>query len=441
MRATIRVWGLLCLVAAAGVVGAAQTAAPQAKYDLLLRNGHVIDPRNKISAVRDVAIAAGKIAAVAPKLDPADALKTIDVSGLHVTPGLIDIHTHVYTGTGEPRSYAGDNSVYPDGFSFRVGVTTVADAGGAGWRNFDDFKQRVIDRSRTRVLAFLNIVGHGMRGGTFEQDLADMEAERTAEMARRHPGLIVGIKTAHFAGPEWAPVERAVEAGRMANVPVMVDFGSSRSERPLSELVTKKLRPGDIYTHVYSGLRGEQDPSGRVNPALLEGRKRGVIFDVGHGGGSFLWRIAVPALKERFLPDSISTDLHVGSMNAGMKDMLNVMSKFLAMGLPLDEVIVRSTWNPAREIKQEGLGHLSVGAAADVAVLRLERGRFGFADMYGARLQADERLICELTVRDGKVVYDLNGLARPDWRTLPADYRQTGDARWDGINPLPLRRQ
>jgi dihydroorotase len=440
-RATFRVWGLLCLVAAAGVVGAAQTAAPQAKYDLLLRNGHVIDPRNKISAVRDVAIAAGKIAAVAQKLDPADALKTIDVSGLHVTPGLIDIHTHVYTGTGEPRSYAGDNSVYPDGFSFRVGVTTVADAGGAGWRNFDDFKQRVIDRSRTRVLAFLNIVGHGMRGGTFEQDLGDMEAERTAEMARRHPGLIVGIKTAHFAGPEWAPVERAVEAGRIANVPVMVDFGSNRSERPLSELVTKKLRPGDIYTHVYSGLRGEQDPSGRVNPALLEGRKRGVIFDVGHGGGSFLWRIAVPALKEGFLPDSISTDLHVGSMNAGMKDMLNVMSKFLAMGLPLDEVIVRSTWNPAREIKQEGLGHLSVGAAADLAVLRLERGRFGFADMYGARLQANERLVCELTVRDGKVVYDLNGLARPDWRTLPSDYRQTGDARWDGINPLPLRRQ
>jgi dihydroorotase len=441
MRATIRACGLLCLVAAAGVVGAAQTAPAQAKYDLLLRNGHVIDPRNKISAVRDVAIAAGKIAAVAQKLDPADALKTIDVSGLHVTPGLIDIHTHVYTGTGEPRSYAGDNSVYPDGFSFRVGVTTVADAGGAGWRNFDDFKQRVIDRSRTRVLAFLNIVGHGMRGGKFEQDLGDMEAERTAEMARRHPGLIVGIKTAHFAGPEWAPVERAVEAGRMANIPVMVDFGSHRSERPLSELVTKKLRPGDIYTHVYSGLRGEQDPSGRVNPALFEGRKRGVIFDVGHGGGSFLWRIAVPALKEGFLPDSISTDLHVGSMNAGMKDMLNVMSKFLAMGLPLDEVIVRSTWNPAREIKQEGLGHLSVGAAADLAVLRLERGRFGFADMYGARLQADERLVCELTVRDGKVVYDLNGLARPDWRTLPADYRQTGDARWDGINPLPLRRQ
>jgi dihydroorotase len=419
---------------------AAPAAAVQPKYDLLLRGGHVIDARNKLSAVRDVAISGGKVAAVAARLDPADALKTIDVSGLYVTPGLVDIHAHTYAGTGERGSYAGDNSLYPDGFTFRVGVTTVADAGCAGWRNFEDFKQRIIDRSKTRILAFLNIVGNGMRGGKFEQDLADMEAQPTGEMAQRFPGLIVGIKTAHFAGPEWAPVERAVEAGTIANVPVMVDFGANRPERPLSELVTKKLRPGDIYTHVYSGLRGEQGPSGHVNPALFEGRKRGVIFDVGHGGGSFLWRIAVPAIKEGFLPDSISTDLHIGSMNAGMKDMLNVMDKFLAMGLSLDDVVARSTWNPAREIKQDGLGHLSVGAGADVAVLRLERGRYGLADMYGARMDARERLTCELTLRDGKVVYDLNGISRPDWKTLPADYRQTGDARWDGINPAPVRR-
>jgi dihydroorotase len=414
--------------------------AVERKYDLLLRGGHVIDARNKLSAVRDVAIAGGKIAAVAAKIDPADALKTVEVSGLHVTPGLIDIHVHVYAGTGERSSYAGDNSVYPDGFTLRVGVTTVADAGCAGWRNFDDFKQRIIDRSKTRVLAFLNIVGNGMRGGKFEQELADMEVQPTADMARKHPGLIVGIKTAHYSGPEWAPVERAVEAGTLANIPVMVDFGTNRPERPMSELVTKKLRPGDIYTHVYSGLRGEQDPSGRVNPAMFEARKRGVIFDVGHGGGSFLWRIAAPAVKEGFLPDSISTDLHIGSMNAGMKDMLNVMDKFLAMGLSLDDVIARSTWNPAREIKQDGLGHLSVGATADVAVLRLERGRFGLVDMYGARMDSTQRLLCELTVRDGKVVYDLNGISRPDWKSLPAGYRQIGDARWDGLNPLPGRR-
>lgn len=411
------------------VVSAGAFAQPQ--YDLLLRGGHVIDPKNNLSAVRDVAVREGKIAAVAAKIDPALAFKVVDVSGLYVTPGLVNIHVHAYTGTGERGSYAGDNSVYPDGFTFRVGVTTVADAGGAGWRNFDDFKNRVIDRSKTRVLAFLNIVGNGMRGGKYEQDLDDMEAKPTAEMALRHKGLIVGIKTAHYEGPDWAPVERAVEAGAIADIPVMVDFGRAYPQRSLAELVTKKLRPGDIYTHVYSGLRGELDPSGRVNPALFEGRKRGVIFDVGHGGGSFLWRVAVPAIKEGFLPDSISTDLHISSMNSGMKDMLNVMSKFLLLGLPLDGVIARSTWNPAREIRHEELGNLSVGSPADIAVLRLEKGNFGFTDMYGARLRGKQKLICELTWRDGKLVYDLNGLTRPDWETLPKDYRATGDPRWD----------
>src|SRR6266545_2267334 len=298
----------VCLVLAAIThLPAQQPPAPAAqKYDLLLKGGHVIDPKNRISAVRDVAITNGKVAAVAARIDPAEALKVVDVSGLYVTPGLIDIHVHVYTGTGERGSYAGDNSIYPDGFTLRSGVTTVVDAGCAGWRNFEDFKQRIIDRSKTRVLALLNIVGNGMRGGKFEQSLADMEVKPTADMALRHKA-------------------------------VMVDFGSNRPERPMSELVTKKLRPGDIYTHMYSGLRNEQTEAGRVNPAMWEARKRGVIFDVGHGGGSFAWRIAAPAVKEGFLPDSISTDLHIGSMNAGMKDMLNVMDKFLAMGLSMDD--------------------------------------------------------------------------------------------------------
>ncbi len=311
-----------------------------------------------------------------------------------MTPGLVDIHTHVYAGTGERRSYAGDNSVYPDGFTFRVGVTTIADAGSSGWRNFEDFHDRVIGRAKTRVLAFLNIVGHGMRGGAFEQDTADMEAQPAAEMARRHRDTIVGIKTAHFEGPAWTPVERAVEAGTLAGVPVMVDFGKDRPERPIEDLILRKLRPGDIYTHLYSGLRREL-VEGRANAALAQARDRGVIFDVGHGAGSFRWRVAVPIVKGGFLPDSISTDLHISSMNAGMKDMLNVMSKFLALGLSLPDVIARSTWNPARQIRQQTLGHLSVGAPADVAVLRLERGRFGFLDMDGVRMAGSERLVCE----------------------------------------------
>ena len=412
---------------------------PQPKYDLLLKGGHVIDARNNISAVRDVAIANGRIAAVAANVAPADALKVVNAAGYYVTPGLVDIHVHVFAGTGERGSYAGDNSVYPDGFTLRSGVTTVVDAGSSGWKSFEDFKQRIIDRSRTRVLAMLNIVGAGMRGEKFEQNLADMEAKPTAEMAVKHKGVVVGIKTAHYAGPEWAPVERAVEAGTIANVPVMVDFGANRPERPMAELVTKKLRPGDIYTHMYSGLRNELSESGHVNPGMVEGRKRGVIFDVGHGGGSFAWRIAVPIMKDGFIPDSISTDLHIGSMNAGMKDMLNVMDKFLAMGMTLDEVVRRSTWHPAREFHLEQLGNLSVGSPADVAVLGLEKGNFGFVDMYGARLKGTQKLTCELTLRDGKVVYDLNGMTRPEWNTLPKDYRQTGDARWDAVTPAPAR--
>jgi dihydroorotase len=425
MKTTLGAATLLTL----GLAAMATTADP--KYDLLLKGGHVIDAKNGISAVRDVAIAGGKVAAVAARIDPAEAFKVVDVSGLYVTPGLIDLHVHVFAGTGEKNSYAGDNSLYPDGYTLRVGVTTVADAGCAGWRNFEEFKTRVIDRSKTRVLAFLNIVGNGMRGGAYEQDLADMAAAPAGEMAKKYPGVIVGIKTAHYAGPEWTPVENAVQAGTIANIPVMVDFGANKPERPVAELVTKKLRPGDIYTHMYSGLRNEL-VDGHVNPGLVEGRKRGVIFDVGHGGGSFAWRVAVPLIKDGFVPDSISTDLHIGSMNAGMKDQINVMSKFLALGLSLDDVIKQSTWNPAREIKQDGLGHLSVGAGADVAVLRLESGSFGFVDSFGGRLRAKQKLVCEMTLRDGKVVYDLNGLARPDWETLPKDYKSSSDPRWAG---------
>jgi dihydroorotase len=410
-------------------------ALAQNQYDLLIRNGHVVDSKNGISAVRDVAIRDGKIAAVASHIDPAKALKTVDATGLYVTPGLIDIHVHVYATPGERHSYAGDNSVWPDGFTLRNGVTTVADAGSSGFKNFEDFKEHVIDRSKTRVLAFLNIVGAGMRGPKFEDNLNDMDPALAAEMAKRYKGLIIGIKTAHYSGPEWTPVEHAVKAGTLAGIPVMVDFGTDHPERPLKVLLTEKLRPGDIYTHCYSGLRHELDSSGHVNPGMWAGRKRGVIFDVGHGGGSFAWRVAEPAIQQGFHPDSISTDLHITSMNSGMKDMLNVMDKFLALGLPLDEVLADSTWHPAKEIHHDELGNLSVGAPADVAVLRLEHGKFGFTDMYGARMNGTQKLDCEMTVKDGKIVYDLNGISRPDWKTLPKDYKMVGDPRWDGLNP------
>lgn len=429
----MRVLLFFCLVA----------AAVAQDYDLLLKNGRVVDGKNKISAVRDVAIKGGKIAAVAQNIPASQALKAVDVKGMYVTPGLIDLHVHVYAGTGQRGSYAGDNSVYPDGFTFRAGVTTVADAGSTGWRDFPDFKDKIIDRSKTRVVSFLNIVGHGMRGGNVENNREDMDAKATAQMATNHKGTVVGVKTAHYAHPDWTPVERAVEAGNLANIPVMVDFGARHPERPLRDLVLQKLRPGDIYTHMYSGLRGELDENGHVPPFLFQARQRGVIFDVGHGGGSFLWRVAAPSMKEGFTPDSISTDLHIGSMNAGMKDMLNVMSKIMIAGMGPEDVIVRSTWNPARQIKRDDLGNLSVGSPADVAVLRIEKGDFGFVDMYGARMKGDRKFVCELTLRDGKVVYDLNGITREDWDKLPKGYGPQGDDRWDATisHSPPGRRQ
>jgi dihydroorotase len=401
----------------------------QSSYDLVLKGGHVIDPKNGIDAVRDVAIKDHKIAAVAEHIQSGPGAKVVDVSGFYVTPGLVDIHVHVYAGTGERHAYAGDHSVYPDGFTLRSGVTTAVDAGSSGWTNFPDFKDRVIDRSITRILAFINIVGGGMRPA-HEQNLNEMDAQAAAAQALKYPQVIVGIKTAHYDGPEWTPVERAVEAGTIANIPVMVDFGTFRPERPYEELVSKKLRPGDISTHMYLDDVPMLDEQGKVRPYLFEARKRGIIFDVGHGGGSFIFRHAAPAIQQGFVPDSISTDLHNDSMNAGMKDMLNVMSKVLNLGVSLQDVIRMSTSNPAHEIKHDELGNLSVGSDADVAVLHLEKGHFGFVDTYGARLVGDKKLICEMTVRDGRVVWDLNGITREPWTTL-GQYHTQGSPVWD----------
>jgi dihydroorotase len=403
---------VVCLVA----LSVARLASAQASYDLLLRGGHVIDGRNGIDAVRDVAIKDGKVAAVAANIPPTQATKTVDAAGLYVTPGLVDIHVHGYHGEKGTAYAGGPLGVPVDAFSLRSCVTTVADAGSSGWRNFDDFKARIIDKSKTRIVAFLNIVGHGMGGGTVEQNLADMEVKPTADLALTHKGVIVGVKSAHFNGPEWTPYERAVEAGTIADIPVMVDFGSARV-RTIKELFERVFRPGDIYTHAYAG-GGRELIGGKVNPAIFAAQKKGIIFDIGHGGGSFVWQTAVQAFKEGYYPDSLSSDLHVSSMNAGMKDMTNIMSKFLALGMSLRDVVVRSTWNPAKEIKLEQLGHLSVGAPADIAVLRLEKGKFGFLDQRGGRLDGRQRLGCELTLRDGAVAYDLNGLAAEAWQKM-----------------------
>jgi len=323
-----------------------------------------------------VAIADGKVAEVAEQIASTKAKQTIDVSGLYVAPGFIDLHTHIVSGSGLKGTLPVEQNVYVDSHTLRSGVTTAVDAGTTGWRDFPDFKKKIIDfvstdrgYVRTRVLALLNIVGHG-------------------------------------------------EAGKLADIPVMVDFGTFQRERPFEEMVLEHLRPGDMYTHTYHGSVPMLDDKRKGRDYLFQARKRGVKFDVGHGGGSFWWRQAVPAVRQVFLPDSISTDLHVISMNGGMKDMTNVMSKFLNLGVSLEKVIEMSTIAPAMQIKRPELGHLSVGAVADIAVLRMEHGEFGFLDVRDARLDGTKRLRCELTLREGVVVWDLNGLAAEDWRKV-----------------------
>jgi dihydroorotase len=385
----------------------------QPHYDLLLKNGHVIDPKNHIDGVRDVAIEGGKIARVAAGINPAEARKVVDASGLYVTPGLLDLHVHVYR-----RGRVGEEAIDADAFTFRTGVTTVADAGTSGWKEFADFRDRIIKPTKTRVLAFLNIVGSGM--GTGKEDLpSEMDVEAAARTAKENPEYVVGFKSAHYAGPGWASVENAVKAGNLAKVPVMVDFGRITQERGIGTLFLDKLRPGDIYTHCFSGHREEVLENGKLNPLMDAGRKRGIIFDVGFGAASFYWYVAVPAYAAGFQPDSISTDLHGKSMNAGMKDMDNAMTDILSLGSSFGEVIRMSTWAPAQEIRRPQLGNLDVGAEADVAVLRLEKGRFGLLDSAGARRPGTERIRCELTLRKGEVVWDLNGLAAQDWEKFP----------------------
>jgi dihydroorotase len=394
--------------------------------DILLKGGHVIDPKSKIDSQMDVAIAGGKIFQVARDIPAKNVSKIIDVKGMYVTPGLIDMHVHAFHGT-DPDSYIanGWDALPPDGFTFRAGVTTVVDAGSAGWRNFRAFKEQTIDRSKTRVLAFLNIVGSGMFGRFEEQDVTDMNPVMTAYMINRlFPDILVGIKSAHYWGSDFTQVDRAVEAGKLANVPVMVDLGVHDPPLSIEELFANHLRPGDIWTHTYANAPRDREvpvnENGRVKPFIFEAQKKGIIFDVGHGGGAFDWRQAIPSVQQGFIADVISSDLHIGSMNSGMKDMANLLSKFLNMGLSLHDVISRATINPAIAIKRPDLGNLSVGSVADVAVFSMRTGDFGFLDIRGTKMMGTQKLEAELTIRAGKIVWDLNGIGSPVWNAVPA---------------------
>jgi len=383
------------------------------KVDILLKGGHVIDPKNGINEKMDVAIAGGKIIEVAPDIASGNAKKVIDAFGLYVVPGLIDPHTHVFVGSKDGFA-DGFSSVSPDDITLKAGITTVVDAGTSGWRSFPDFKKQVIDRSKTRVLSFLNIAGSGMTGFPSEEELNDMEARMTALVIQQYPDIIVGVKIGHYRGPDWIPFDRAVEAARMAGVPLLVECHLPQLSL---EQILNKMRPGDIYTHSFCTATDRTcllDENMKIRDYVQKAWDKGVRFDVGHGGAMFHFDIAIPALKQGFKPDSFGSDLHRFSMNSGMKNMLDIMSKYLNMGMEIEDIIFRATWNTAQSIKREDLGHLSQGAVADIAVLNVNSGKFGFIDAKNQRMEGDRRLEAELTLREGKVVWDLNGLAAQD---------------------------
>jgi len=383
------------------------------EIELLIKNGHVIDPGNNIDEPMDVAITGGKILKVAKGIPVSGAKRVIDAAGMFVTPGFIDPHTHVFVGNNQGFA-DGFSCVSPDDITLKAGVTTVVDAGTSGWRNFPLFKKNIIDRSTTRVLVFLNIAGGGMTGFPSEEDMNDMDARMTSLVIKQYPEIIVGVKLGHFRGKEWIPFERAIEACKIANVPLFLEC--HLPEYPLDELL-KRMRPGDIFSHTYCTASDREcilDEGGKLKNSVIEAKKKGILFDVGHGGGMFHFDIAIPALKQGLVPNSFGSDLHRSSMNSGMKNMLETMSKFLNLGMSLKDVINSGTWSTANEIKRTDLGNLGTGAEADIAIISVRKGNFGFIDSKNNKLTGDRRLEAEMTIKGGKVVWDMNGLGAKD---------------------------
>lgn len=402
--------------------------------DIVLRRAHVVDPANGVDTIADVRIGQGKIVAVDRNLPEQPGDHEIDLAGFYLTPGIIDMHAHVaYT---HSRS---DYSLHPLVNTHSSGVTTIVDAGTTGWRDFAQFRHDAIDnRWKIRVLGFVNIVGSGM-GGAWEHEAAEMNPKLAADTATMHADVVVGIKTAHYWAKRrfdarhapWTAVDRAIEAADRCGMPVMVDFFPTLPERSYEELILNRMRPGDIHTHVFAQQFPIVDDEDLVFRHMFEARERGIIFDVGHGAASFWYRNAVPAIRQGFLPDSISTDLHTGNVAGVVIDMLTTMNKFLNMGLPLETVISMSTMAPAQEINRPELGTLTPGRPADVAVLALDEGSFRFVDCERTTLIGNRRLRCEMTFYGGEIVYNPNGHGLRSWEQ---------DAR-DNPTPLHVRSQ
>lgn len=370
-------------------------------YDLLVKNGTVIDPSQGIDGVRDVAIADGKVAAIEAGIGEASAREVIDASGLIVMPGLLDLHVHVFWG-------ASHYGIDPDYGNVARGVTTALDAGSSGARTFLAFRRYVLERSETRLYALLNISAMGMLSpkiGELE-DLRWADVDDAVEIGRANRDYILGIKArlgvAQAAGNEVDALKRAIEAAEALGTMVMIHVGNTGT--PLEEL-TSMLRPGDVVTHCFHGSpQGVLNDSGRVLEGIREAQRRGVIFDIGHGAGSFSFATAEKALADGFSPGCISSDLHVYNIEGPVFDLLTTMTKFLHLGMTLGDVVRLSTQAPAATMGLgESLGTLKVGAAADVTIVRPEEGRFTLTDSVGVSVEARSSLTHVQTIRDGRI--------------------------------------
>lgn len=398
-----------------------------AAFDLLIRGGTVFDPEQCSFRQEDIAVRDGVIVRRDAGFSGEEAENILDASGCIVSPGLIDMHCHIYPVFPYVRRDS-LRTTNAEEHMVRCGVTTAVDAGTCGWRNFGDFKENVIDATKLRVLAFLDIAAKGMAYPDSEQAVADINPQIAAAVAWEWSDCIVGIKSAHYwprhedgEHPAFASIDGAREAAALCGKPVMVDSIPVVPERSYPAILSR-LEPGDIHTHVFAQQFPLLNAQGKVEDYLRKERERGVRFDVGHGSGSFWFRQAVPCFEQDFWPDTISTDLHHQNVTGPAIDLLYVASKFLAMGMPLAQVLYRVTRAPALTLSHPELGTLADGACADLAVLRVREGRFGYLDCGGARLEGEGKLECVATVRAGEVLFDPEARSAPDWREAPPAY-------------------
>ena len=374
------------------------------KLDLLVKGGHVVDPAQRLDGPLDVGVHLGRIAAVGSGLEKqvseSPRLRVLDAAGAYVVPGLIDIHAHVYTGVCPL-------TVQADEMCSQSGVTTIVSAGDAGAHTIEGFRQLIVNQSRTRVLCFLHISATGLAsfpvGESLEEGLLDVSAAEVA--ISRFADIVVGMKVRQ-GGPGVTgknglePLRRAASVARAARLPVMVHITDSDS--PIANLLAE-LDEGDIVTHCFTGSANGLREGGTISDSARAARERGVLFDVGHGAGSFDFEVAEAASRTGFWPDTISTDLH--SISAPIAISLPVvMSKMLAVGMPLGEVIAATTTRAAKAIaRDDSLGSLHVGRVADIAVLDLKPGPVQFSDTVGHSRKSDRQLVCRATIRAGVV--------------------------------------